>query len=172
MRGNTVRDETLTRAGIDHAGHAVILCRNPRDPASDNLNVAIALAIEGRNRKANTVVECVDPASEELLRKAGCDRIVCTSRFDSHFLSQELLNPGVQDVIDDLLSARDGQQIYFIKVSRDMVFGELEKICREKRHIAIGISSSGATRLNIPESTKVSKGDSLITIGPSRLPKL
>jgi len=172
VRGNTVRDETLTRAGIDHAGHAVILCRNPRDPASDNLNVAIALAIEGRNRKANTVVECVDPASEELLRKAGCDRIVCTSRFDSHFLSQELLNPGVQDVIDDLLSARDGQQIYFIKVSRDAAFGELEKICREKRHIAIGISSSGATRLNIPASTMVSKGDSLITIGPSRLPKL
>ncbi|MEN6438656.1 MAG: ion channel [Syntrophobacter sp.] len=172
VRGNPVRDETLSRAGIDHARHAVILCRNPGDPASDNLNVAIALAIEGRNRKANTVVECVDPASEELLRKAGCDRIVCTSRFDAHFLSQELLNPGVQEVIDDLLSARDGQQIYFTKVSRDANFEELVRICREKRHLAIGISSSAGTRLNISESTVVRKGESLVTIGPTRLPGL
>ncbi len=171
VRGNPVRDETLSRAGIDHARHAVILCRNPRDPASDNLNVAIALAIEGSNRKTNTVVECVDPASEELLRKAGCDRIICTSRFDAHFLSQELLNPGVQDVIDDLLSARDGQQIYFIEVSREAAFEDLAKICREKRHLVLGISSSGAVRLNISEPTVVKKGDSLITIGSSRLPK-
>ncbi|HAA01893.1 MAG TPA: hypothetical protein DCE18_00815, partial [Syntrophobacteraceae bacterium] len=68
VRGNPVRDGTLSRAAIDSVRHAVILCRNPIDPASDNLNVTIALAIEGRNRKTNTVVECVDPASEELLR--------------------------------------------------------------------------------------------------------
>ncbi len=173
VRGNPVRDVTLTRAGIDRARHAVILCRIPGDPASDNLNVAIALAIEGRNRLANTVVECVDPASEELLRKAGCDRIVCTSRFDAHFLSQELLNPGVQDVIGDLLSARDGQQIYFIEVSRDAAFEEFVKICRENRHLALGISSPQGIRLNISEpAAMVRKGDLLITIGPSRLPKL
>jgi voltage-gated potassium channel len=172
VRGNPVRDQTLTRAAIDHARHAVILCRNPGDSASDNLNVAIALAIEGRNRKTNTVVECVDQATKELLRKAGCDRIVCTSRFDAYFLSQELLNPGVQDVIGDLLSARDGQQIYFIEVSREAPFEELVKICRERQHLALGISSAGGIRLNVSEPTVVQKGDSLITIGPSRIPQL
>lgn len=172
VRGNPVRDETLSRAGIDRARHAVILCRNPGDPISDRLNVAIALAIEGRNRETNTVVECVDPASGELLRKAGCDRIVCTSRFDAHFLSQELLNPGVQEVIADLLSARDGQQIYFIEVTGDAALEELVKICREKQHLVLGVSSSSGIRLNISEPTAVRKGDSLITIGSSRLPKL
>jgi voltage-gated potassium channel len=118
------------------------------------------------------VVECVDPASEELLRKVGCDRIVCTSRFDAHFLSQELLNPGVQDVIDDLLSARDGQQIYFTEVSRDAAFEELVKICREKQHLALGLSSPGGIKLNLSGPTMVRKGDFLITIGSSRLPNL
>jgi voltage-gated potassium channel len=172
VRGNPVRDETLTRASIDHARHAIILCRDPGDPTSDNLNVAIALAIEGRSHKVNTVVECVDQASEELLRKVGCDRIVCTSRFDAYFLSQELLNPGIQELIGDLLSAHEGQQIYFIKVSREASFGELAKICREKQHLALGISASGGIRLNAPESTVVQKGDSLITIGSSRIPVL
>lgn len=172
VRGNPVRDHTLSRAAIDQVRHAVILCRHPGDPASDNLNVAIVLAIEGRNRQATTVVECVDQASEELLKKAGCDRIVCASRFDAHFLSQELLNPGVQEVINDLLSARDGQQIYFIEVSREAPFGELAGICRERQHLALGISSAGGIRLNAPETALVAKGDSLITIGPSRLPAL
>ncbi len=172
VRGNPVRDATLGRAGIDNARHAIILCRNPGDPASDNLNVAIALAIEGRNRKTNTVVECVDSASQELLRKAGCDRIVCTSRFDAHFLSQELLNPGVQEVIADILSARDGQQIYFIEADRDAPFHELAKTCQEKQHMVLGLSSSGAIRLNIAGPTMVKKGDALITIGPCRISRL
>lgn len=172
VRGNPVRDQTLTRAAIEHARYAVILCRDPGDPASDNLNVAIALAIEGRSRKTTTVAECVDQASEELLRKANCDRIVCTSRFDAYFLSQELLNPGVQEVISDLLSARDGQQIYFIEVSGEAPFAELVKRCQEKHHLALGVSSAGGIRLNVPETTIVLQGDSLITIGPSRIPVL
>src|SRR5512133_298106 len=116
VRGNPARDETLTRAALDRASHAIVLCKTPGAPTSDNLNVAVTLAIEARCRGVQTVVECVDPASEELLRKAGSDRVVCTSRFDSLFISQELLNPGVQGVIADLFSARGGQQIYFTPV--------------------------------------------------------
>jgi voltage-gated potassium channel len=169
IRGNPVRDETLSRAAIDQAGHAIILCRDPGNPASDNLNVTIALAIEGRNHKTVTVVECVDQASEELLRKVGCDRIVCTSRFGANFVSQELLNPGVQEVINDMLSARDGQQIYFIAVDRDAPYAEFVEICRNQQHLAIGIKTSDGIRLNVPEPTLVQKGDSLITIGASRI---
>jgi voltage-gated potassium channel len=169
VRGNPVRDQTLSRAAIDHARHAIILCRDPGDPSSDNLNVTIALAIEGRNRKTITVVECVDQTSEELLRKVGCDRIVCTSRFGANFVSQELLNPGVQEVINDMLSARDGQQIYFTEVTREVSFAELVKFCRNNQHLALGISSPAGIRLNVPETTLVRKGDSLITIGSSRI---
>ena len=168
VRGNPVRDETLTRACIDHARHAVVLCKN--DSAfSDSLNVTIALAIEGRSRKVNTVVEIVDPASEELLRKAGCDKIVCTSRFGAHFLSQELLNPGVQDVVQDLLSTRGGQQFYFIEIRQKRTFGELFDKCRQKGHIALGAAIGDGIRLNIEEAVTLSPGDRIITIGPSRI---
>ena len=172
VRGNPVRDDTLSRAAIDSVRHAVILSRNPSDPASDNLNVTIALAIEGRNRTAITVVECVDPASEELLRKAGCDRIVCTSRFDAHFLSQELLNPGIQEVMDDLLSASGGQQLYLTAVTREATLAEFSGLCREKGHVAIGIHQGKNISMNPPGTTIVGQGDRIITIGPGRLPKL
>lgn len=169
VRGNPVRDETLNRACIDSARHAVILCRNEGLTSSDNLNVTIALAIEGRNQKVNTVVEIIDPASEELLKKAGCDKIVCTSRFGSHFLSQELLNPGVQEVIEDLLSIKGGQQFYFIVAKQKRPFGELVEKCREKGHIALGAATSKGIDLNPSEMTQIDSGDRIITIGPSRI---
>lgn len=169
VRGNPARDETLSRASLDRASHAIVLCRTPGDPASDNLNVAITLAIEARCRNVETVVECVDPSSEELLRKAGCDRVVCTSRFDSLFISQELLNPGVQAVIADLFSSRGGQQIYFIAVASGGTFGEISGRCRSMGHLALGLGSADGVRLNVPPETVVSAGERLVTIGPERL---
>jgi voltage-gated potassium channel len=169
VRGNPAWDETLTRASLDQAAHAIVLCRAAGDPASDNLNVAIALAIEARCRSVDTVVECADPASEELLRKAGCDRVVCAARFESLFVSQELLNPGIQEVVTDLFSARGGQQIYFIPVSRAESFEELSRRCQQKGHLVLGLGTAGGVRLNITERVTVAAGDRVITIGPSRL---
>lgn len=170
VRGNPTRDETLQRAGIDQARHAVLLTKDPKDPASDHLNVAIALAIEGRNKAVNTVVECLDPDSEELLHKAGCDRIVCSSRFDSHILSQELLNPGIQEVLDDLLTVGHGQQFYLIPVKQGGSFGELSERCHKLGYISLGLSTPDhQIQLNPPASQPVNLGSRLITIGPRRL---
>lgn len=172
VRGNPTRDDTLSRAALDQASHAIVLCRIPGDPAADNLNVAITLAIEARCRTVNTVVECADPSSEELLHKAGCDRVVCTARFDSLFLSQELLNPGVQGVIADLFSARGGQQIYFSPLSRSETFAELAKRCQQQGHLALGISEAAGVRLNISPADNVSADCQVVTIGPARLTEI
>lgn len=168
IRGNPARDETLSRASLDAASHAIVLCKMPGDPASDNLNVAITLAIEARCRNVQTVVECVDPASEELLHKAGSDRVVCTSRFDSLFISQELLNPGMQGVIADLFSARGGQQIYFTPVAAGGTFRQLAERCRAVGHLALGLCGSSGVRLNVPDHEQVGSGDRVVTIGASR----
>ncbi len=173
VRGNPTRDETLQRAGIDRALHAVLLTRNPTDLASDNLNVAIALAIEGRNRRVNTVVECIDPASEELLRKAGCDRIVCSSRFDAHFISQELLNPGIQEVLDDLLTAGHGHQLYLVPLTAAAKVQDLILRCKEQGHLLVGVSSSERRiQFNPPADTQLAAGVRVITIGRSRIEQL
>jgi voltage-gated potassium channel len=170
VRGNPTRDETLKRASIDEATHAVILCKNPGNAASDNLNVSITLAIEGRSKKVNTVVECMDPATEELLRKAGCDRIVCTSRFGANFMSQELLNPGMQEVIDDLLSAQKGQQFYFVPFQGTRTtFGAMAAVCSGRGHLALGVIGADGTRINPPADLPVKEGDRVITVGPNRM---
>lgn len=173
VRGNPTRDETLTRASLDQAAFAVVLTKSS-DSRADDLNVAITLAIEARTRKVHTVVECNDFSAQELLRKAGCDGIVCTSRFDAHFLSHELLNPGVQEVVEELTSNAGGQQIYVTRFDgkKKSTFSEVAKTCLEQGHVAIGVRNGAATQLNVAPETKVEPGDGVITIGPSRLSAL
>jgi voltage-gated potassium channel len=172
VRGNPARDETLARASIDDAAYAIVLSKRPGDPHSDDLSVAITLAVEARAKKVHTVVECVDFETQELLRKAGCDSIVCTSRFDAHFLSHELLNPGVQEVIEDLTSSLQGQQIYLtpFRGPRGARFEEVAERCRSQGHLAVGIQRGSSRQLNVAKDYEVKAGDSVVSIGPKRMP--
>ncbi|MEZ4224361.1 MAG: ion channel [Polyangiaceae bacterium] len=170
VRGNPTRDETLTRASLDDAAYAVVLSKTPGNPHSDDLSVAVTLAIEARTRSVYTVVECVDYATEELLRKAGCDRIVCTSRFAAHFLSHELLNPGVQEVVEELTSNLRGQQIYVTTYEgKACKLSDLAARFERAGHLVIGVRGEAGARLNPPPDAALAKGDAVISIGSQRV---
>lgn len=167
VRGNPTRDETLKRASVDAASHAIVLSKTPGDPHSDDLNLAIVLSIEARARGVRTVVECVDASSEELFRKAGADRIVCASRFDAHFISSEVLHPGMSEVLDELLTVA-GQQLQTTPVASG-TFGGAADAARKEGHIAIGVLRDGSPRINVPQDFALREGDRLVTIGGRRL---
>jgi voltage-gated potassium channel len=171
VRGSPTREETLQRVAIDDATHAIILARQPGDPHSDDLNVAVTLALESKRRKLFTVVECIDYETEELLRKAGCDRVVCTSRFDAHFLSHELLSPGIQEVVEKLTSNLGGQRLHVMpfESAGGSSFGRLGDELRKKGHLLVGIHRDGVPALNLSADYPVKPGDRLITIGSERL---
>lgn len=170
VRGNPARDETLARASIETANQAIVLVKRPADPHSDDHCLAVTLAIEGRTPRVRTVVECVERESEELLRKAGADSIVCTARFESHFLATETVSPGIQDVVDDLLSALGGQQLYFTPwTGATSQFGTIVTRTRELDHIAIGVRRDKRVSLNVGVTFEVRRGDDVVSIGPKPL---
>ncbi|MBM4359285.1 MAG: NAD-binding protein [Deltaproteobacteria bacterium] len=169
VRGNPSRDETLERANVDHATHAIILSKRPGEPHSDDLNISITLAIEARAPSVRTTVECVEFGAQELLRKAGCDSIVCLARFDTQFIGNEVFQPGMQAVIDDLMSAR-GQQVVLTAVPEGMAtFGDAVAFCQAKGHLPLGLLRSGQSMLNPGRAEKLAAGDQLITIGSNAL---
>lgn len=174
VRGNPTRDETLTRASLDHAAYAVVLTKKNGATDPDNNNVAITLAIEARAPHIFTVVECEDYSTHELLKKAGCDGIVCTSRFDAHFLTHELLNPGIQEVVDQLTSNLRGQQLHLVpyKGKEPVTFRELAKSCAAAGHMAIGVRSGDVSSFNVPDEQLVKHGDTIVSIGLRRIENL
>jgi voltage-gated potassium channel len=170
VKGNPSRDETLERANIDKAAHAIVLSKKQGDSHSDAVNLSITLAIEARTRSVRTTVECVEVAAQELLRKAGCDSIVCLARFDAHFLGNEVFQPGMQTVIDDLMSANVGQQLQLSPVpSSAATFGDVVALCKKKGHVPIGLLRDHASMLNPGTDVKVTSTDKIISIGGTQL---
>lgn len=171
VRGDPTRDETLKRANIDEAAHAMVLLNAAGDASSDPINVAVTLAIEARTRHVNTVVECVDPETEELLRKAGCDRIVCAGRLEALYMSQELLNPGVKEIVADLLSTGTGQQLYLtpVKAAAGATFQALQAAVARHNHVALGVRRTGVNQLNVAPGFVLAEGDRVITMGEKRI---
>lgn len=174
VRGSPVRDETLARACVERAAYAIVLSKRPADPRSDDLSLAIALSVEAHARRVHTVVECQDPSAEQLIKKAGSDRVVCTARFDAHFLSNELMNPGVQEVVEALTTNLKGDQIYITSIvsKGSHTFAELREKVTAEGHIAIGVRREKQIQLNVSSDVELTVGDELVTIGPRRLGSL
>ena len=170
VRGNPARDDTLTRANIDEALHAVVLSKRPGDPHSDDQSIAVVVAIETRHPGVHTTVECVDPSSEELLRKAGSNGVVCAARFDTHFLSAEVVSPGAQDVADHLFSSMTGdQQLFLTTIRKAGRFADFAKLCTAKGHLAIGVKHKDKLVLNAGPDVQLDVGAQVVTIGANAI---
>ena len=174
VKGNPASGAILAQANIAHARDAVVLAQHPGDASSDAQNVVITLAIEDSNPKVHTVTQCIDPATREVLVRARCDGIVCTSMFDVQFLTQELLDPGASGIVAELTTNLAGEQIYVtpFRGVEPTNFEVAAAACRRRGHLAIGIRSDGSNRLNPESSAIVAPGDAVISIGPSRLQEI
>lgn len=170
VRGNPSRDQTLERANLDAASHAVVLSKVTGDPHSDDLTLAITIAIEARAPGVRTIAECVDADNQELLRKAGADSVVCSGRYESHFISNEVIHPGIQDVLGELLTV-SGQQLHLVATAAAS-FGDAAKLARDQGHIAIGLRRKGQTVINLPAGSRLEADDLVVTIGDRRLERL
>lgn len=170
VRGNPTRDETLGRANVDEASHAVILSKKPGDPHSDDLALAITLAVEARTPNIRSIAECVDAGHEELLRKAGCNSIVCSGRYEAHFVSNEVVHPGIQDVIAELLTV-SGQQLHLVPTNAK-TFAEAAASAQAQGHIAVGVRRGAQTSINVKPDHPLAADDYVVTIGDRRLERL
>ncbi|MBI4862077.1 MAG: NAD-binding protein [Candidatus Riflebacteria bacterium] len=170
VRGNPAREATLRRANVTGAAYAIVLAKNPLDPASDAATLAVAMALESLHTRIRTVVHCVDPESVETLRRTGCDSIVCGSKLLSSLLVQELLDPGVEAVYDEMANLRVGAQLYLTDIESmgQWSQAELRSWADRQRYVLIGIKRGGQVVLNPAPEYSIVKGDRAILIGPSR----
>jgi voltage-gated potassium channel len=171
VRGNPARKVTLEQANIHEATHAIVLSQNPQDSRSDDLNLAVCLTIESLRPEVVSIAECVDPESIDVLRRTGCDSVVCVSRFSLSLLVQELLDPGVQEIVEELTDV-EGEQL-FVQEIQEMAswkVEELQKWLAGEGALLIGVKwgESGEIQLNPAASTVLEAGDRAIFIGCTR----
>jgi Trk K+ transport system NAD-binding subunit len=147
----------------------LVLAKNHQDRRSDHTSLAILLTIEDIKRDVFSVAELVDHKNREFFERTGCDAIVCLTGFTTHIMVQELLDPGVQSVIDQLTSTDYGQQLYVVDMDApEQSFEKVQEWAGKQQAILLGYARDGETEVNPPADTKLRRGDRLVLIATRR----
>ncbi len=174
VKGDPTNFQTLERANLEHASHAIILSRDPSDPHSDDQNLSTTLVIEKLNPDVFSIVEVINPQKIEQIKLAGCDSVVCVSELTSNLIIKELQDPGVKKIIEELTSNSFGKQIYIagIKKMKSWKYDELVLWGLGNCYSVIGIIRNGTPLLSCSSDEKITADDTAILLGDSRISEI
>jgi voltage-gated potassium channel len=140
VRGDMTSQDVMTRACVKDAGKVII------HAGTDYESITIALAVKEINKTAAIVVRANDPGKEVDIQRVDRDRVVCIKAVDVPMIVREIHNPGITQVLENLLSPA-GQDLRSVQVPRGgdtFHFGLLAHNFREKHGaILIGMRPAG-----------------------------
>jgi voltage-gated potassium channel len=140
VRGEMTSQDVMTRASVKDAGKIVI------HAGTDYESISIALAVKEINQTAAIVVRANDPGKEIDIERVDRNRVVCIKAVDVPMIVREIHNPGITQVLENLL-APAGQDLRSLQVpvgDHTFRFGLLAHNFREQHGaILIGMRPAG-----------------------------
>ena len=166
-----VSDETLHRANLVKGKTIIILGDDSLDYTARDAKVILStLTVESINPNIYTIVELVDEGYVQTCKRAKADEIIVSSQFSSMLISQATLNHGISQVILDLLSSQDGNQLYKISLPPSQIglsFIEVFTYMKQGYQsivLAVQKGSEGEVISNPSTNYKLEKNDYLIVV--------
>jgi voltage-gated potassium channel len=149
--GDPTSDATLDEAGIDIARSAIILTdtKLPSD-AADAKTLMVGLAVESKNPAVYTCAQVVDSASEVHLRRANVDEVVSMDHIGAQLSVASAVNPGVTQVINELVTFNEGSEFYRIEPPTELLgklFSEAALLWLDQHVILIAVETSDVEHL-------------------------
>ena len=169
VRGDPGREAVLAQANLAMA-RSVIIQANIADPdSSDDRNLKVVLAVECFHSDVFSVVECVDPENEPFFRRANCDSVVCISALSEQMLVQELQDPGMANIVEQLTSNTEGKQIYIVDPPKGCTsYRDIRKSCNSRGTVIIGVRRSRHNTILPADDFGMEAEDKLIVISENR----
>lgn len=170
-----INKETLEKANISKAKAALVLCDEAIDVYSrDAKAILSSLTIKKNNPSIFTSVELTDPQNMEQCKITGADEIVVAGSLTTNILVQSILDHGIPQCINELLTNSEGHEFYKIKVDKEFEGTTFSNILLEykikKEILIIGIESGKTGEIiTNPSSDKIIDiNDNLIVIAEER----
>ncbi|QQL45675.1 potassium channel family protein [Sulfuriroseicoccus oceanibius] len=174
VKGDPTAGDVLQRAAVCDAAGVLVLAANPGDASCDAETFAIAsvvkLTCNNAESRSRLVLEMVSRSNRELLDGAGADGIVATEGISDQLLVQELCNPGLSDVFDQLISYKFGAEFYLTESSLSGTTLEAVQIeaIRGSGHVQVlGLLRDGKTMFAKGADTVIRESDQLIVLAES-----
>ena len=175
VQGDPVREEVLARANVTECSGVFILARDPGDPSSDEKTFAIGTIIElierENGRPIQTVAEVVNKDNIKMMRRSRVDGIVSSDGILDGLIVQEFLNPGVHDIVHQILTNAVGSQFYILETrlrGKKVAHIQSAMLQHPANIQLIGVSRQGQNILSPGKEMVIKENDRLIILAEHR----
>lgn len=172
-----INAESLQKANIKEAKAALVLLDESMDSFSrDAKSILSALTLKKLNPKVYTSVELANSENREQCEITGADEIIISGQLTTNLLVQSVLDQGITDCINELLTNKYGHEFYKIPVENHLngkEFSEVLLYYKNKKNImTIGVQRTIENRkktiTNPPCDLVINSSDNLIVIAEER----
>lgn len=165
VHGDATNDETLIRAGIEHAKGLITVV------SSDPENVYTTLSAKTLNPDVFVVARALQDETESKLRKAGAERVIKPYEHVGQRMAQLLLRPGIVEFMDTVAheAGKDIKMEEIIVSSNSELVGKslLDSPIRKELNIIIVVihRADGELIYNPSSTVELNEGDRMIAVG-------
>ncbi|MCE4623244.1 MAG: potassium channel family protein [Caldisphaeraceae archaeon] len=175
VKGSCLKEDDLKKANVEKAEGAIILA-DARDAsvnptAIDAKTILAGLRIKKLNSNCHVVAELLSSESVEYAKMVGIDDYIIRGYVSAKLLSKTLNNPKVSQVIDLIISARSGDEIFEEELPeclKGKKYKDIVSIMMMYEALPIALRSSKGLRIN-PSREEVVNDNSIIYIAKKPL---
>jgi len=171
VHGSPTNEDTLMQANILECNGVFILAQDSQRIESDERTFTVSALIEmiekEHGRSIKTIAELVSEKSFRTIKRADVDGTTSEDGMASCLLVQEYINPGINVIISQLLSNKEGSQLYISSTTcsgiqiREL---QIEALQHETDIQIIGMIRNEQNILNPSSDTVLQEGDRLIVL--------
>jgi voltage-gated potassium channel len=169
IKGLPALEATLIRAAVPEAAGVIVLSQDRSHPASDAQSFAVASIAAHLTNGTETrlIVEVANRENMPMMERIGADGLVPLEGFSESLLVQELMNPGLRRVFDQLVTYHRGSEFYITEHQlppRPFVEYQIAALQFEAKLQIVGRVSNGLAELPPPKGETLNPDDQLVVI--------
>lgn len=174
VKGTGLHLSDLRKVNINEANSAIVLAETLDDTlasAVDAKSILIIMNIKKLNPSTHVVVELLKSDSVENAKIAGADEILVRGDIIAKLLARGVIDPGTIDIMEIILTARSGEEIYEDDIPawlEGKKYEDLVKLMLDKNATPIALRSKKGIHVN-PSKEYPMDMESVIYIARDRI---
>lgn len=175
VKGLPTSEEVLVRAGVADAAGVIILARDRSDEGCDaesfTAGTLVRLIEEGGSRSISVVIELAQRRNLRMMERAGADGIVPAEGITDMLLTQEMCNPGLRHVFENLATHDKGCEFYIVPqrfAGRPLREIQIAALDHPSNLQILGALRNGVALMPPEKSLRIEPEDQLILLAEKR----
>jgi voltage-gated potassium channel len=175
VKGLPTSEDTLMRAGVAKAAGVIVLAHDPHDEGSDSESFTAGTLVkhieEDSGRRISLVIELADRKNQRMMERVGANGIVPVEGITDMLLMQEVFNPGLRNLFEDLVTYKKGCEFYIVPqrfAGRKLREIQMAALDHPGSLQIVGAIRDGTTIMNSDKSFTLDKNDKLVLLAENK----